>query len=291
MLTPRDILLLIVLPGAFAALAAAGLGWGRPGRRKAGAGAGWPAAIALAGAPLVAGLAVLRFHLTPHEALDRLRLLPALALVVSLLIGSLPRRAGQIAVALGGALAIGLMYHRVPAEGATWASLIVLAFLPGVLYFALEPLARRNPGPGLPALLLLVAIATTLVESASDSAVFGQHTIVLCSATGGLLVACAIVRRPDLSRGGLAAFLITWTMMLAFGDLCVDGVPSWRHRASWRLRRWRPGSARCGRSETPRHWGRFMVRLAAVAIPALIAAVPAAIEIVKLVQSQSEIGE
>ncbi len=290
MFSPQQILLLAVFPLLFCAVVAC-LAW-RPrlGRNAGEARApwGWPMAVALGGAILIAGLVSFPLRLPPREAFDWLLFLPAWALVLALVAIPL-RRMAVVLLAMGGLVSAWLLLPKPLGGRAGYGALIAGGLAPAVLHVMLRPLTKRNRGPGFVAALLLVALATTCVAWDSTGIQFGQYTVSLVGAAAGLLLACALVPKLDLSGGGLAVFLLIWIGMLLYGDQWAD-VPRWRTAllavaplAAWVVEI-PPLRAANGRIRTP-------VRIAAVAVPALLAAVPAAIELWKLLRSQTEVGE
>jgi hypothetical protein len=164
--------------------------------------------------------------------------------------------------------------------------MVVLGAAPGVLYALWRPLAVKRGGPNMLMVMLMVAGVTVVVESAGTAIQFGQYTIALAAALAGVLLGRLVLRRPNLSNGGAAAFVLVWMGLLMFGYLWAD-VPAWRTAvlAAAPLAAW---GAEIPRGLKP-FW-RGVVRLGLVAVPLAVVGVPAAMELVKLIQSQSEVG-
>ncbi len=282
MFTPREILWLAVLPGLVGLVAL----W-LASRRYHGTNgnpASWPAALAIGGAVLLAGVLTTGVHGPPREAFDWLILLPATAIVVGTLVQWM-HGWGVALVAIAGALAAWLL--AVP--GMTMADAVATAAAPGVVYALLVPATRQQNRSTLAASWLIVAAATTCVSMASTGITFGKYTVALSAVLGGVLLATLLARQASLSPGGLAVFVLIWTPLLVYGYAWVD-VPRWRALvllaaplALW-LGRF-PGIR--GRDPLV----RSAVVLAGVAALAAIAAVPAAMELVTTLRSQTQVGE
>ncbi|MFI5379766.1 MAG: hypothetical protein ACHRHE_10745 [Tepidisphaerales bacterium] len=278
MFTLREICLLGLMPGVVGHLVL----W-LVCRGKRGTTASWPAALAIGGGMPLAGVLASGIHGRPREAFDWLVLLPGCAMATGVLMHWIGVW-GMVLVAAGGVLSAWLL--AVP--GMTTGDAIATAAAPGVVYALLLPAARRQGGATLSASWLIVAAATTCVSMASTGITFGKYTVALSAALGGVWLATLIIRRASLSPGGLAAFVLIWTSLLVYGYEWVD-VPRWRVLVllATPLALWL-GEIPGIRSRGPRT--RSAVTLACVFAFAAIAAVPAVMELLTMLRSQTQVG-
>jgi hypothetical protein len=280
MLTLHDALLLGLVPFAVAVVGMV-MGWWRKVR-----GGGWGMVVAIAGGVLAAGLAEFLPKGMPKESMDWLVLLPVGALVVVLAVEFLPWWVGVVLVLLGGMGEVYLIALTLAEGGVSKEAMLLLGAAPGVLFALWRPLAVKRSGPNMVMVMLMVAGATVIVESAGTAIQFGQYTIALAAALAGVLLGRLVFRRPNVSNGGAAAFVLVWMGLLVFGSLWAD-VPAWRTAvlAGAPLVAW---GAEIPRGLKP-FW-RGVVRLGLVAIPLAVVGIPAAMELVKLIKSQTEVG-
>jgi hypothetical protein len=281
MLTLHDALLLGLLPLAVAVVAMA-LAW----RRKRAGGGGWAMVLAIAVGVLAAGLAEFMPKGMPKEAMEWLVLLPAGALAVGLAAEFLPWWIAVLLVLGAGIGEAYLMAMTLAAGGVTAGVMVVLGAAPGILYALWRPLAVKRGGPNMLMVMLFVAGVTVIVESAGTAIQFGQYTMALAAALAGVLLGRLVFRRPNVSNGGVAAFVLVWMGLLIFGYLWAD-VPAWRTAvlAAAPLAAW---GAEIPRGLKP-FW-RGVVRLGLVAVPLAVVGIPAAMELIRLIRSQSEVG-
>jgi hypothetical protein len=285
MFTPKDALLLILLPLLLSLAGGAAAFLSR--RSKSSHAPAWPLILALTGAPLIAGLVAFTPTGLPKESFDWLILLPLLPLVAALIIHVLPTWTSLILFLLASLLSAYILGLHLPAESLPTFTFILIAFIPAILYYLLLPLAHRRPAPAFPALFLLLATATVIVELAGTFIKFGQYTVALPAALGALLLLQLFFRNFPTSKGILAAFLLLWSAALTYGYLWAD-VPAQRTLllAVAPLTLW---LATLPKSLSP--FKRTILALLLVAIPLAFAACPAAKELITLLHSQTEVGQ
>ncbi len=291
MFTGQDVLQLMLLPLVFA-IAAMAFAW----RRKSSGGAprgeevkmgngsgGWAMTLAIGGAVLAAGSAQFRPKGLPREAMDWLVLLPLVGLAAGWVADGVPAWAATGLILVVGAVETWLIAMHLAAGTASLAAILLLGATPGVVYGVMQLLVKKRSGPGIVTMLLLIAGATVIVESAGTYIQFGQYTVALAAAMTGVLFGRVVFGGPEVSRGSLGAFLLIWTAMLTFGYLWAD-VPAWRTGllAVAPLGAWVAEIPR-GLRPLP----RALLRLAAVGVPLAVAGIPAAIELAKLLRSQT----
>jgi hypothetical protein len=293
MLTLHDALLLGLLPFLVATIATA-LTWRRKSSIKplpstASRPTGWPIVLAITVAVFLAGISEFVPKGIPKEAMNWLVLLPLIALLAGMAAEFCPWWGGWVAILLvlvAGCAQTYLIALTLASNSTSKAIMLLLAAAPAVVYTLWRPLALKRPGPTLLVLWLMIAGTTVVVESAGTFIQFGQYTLALVAAVAGILLATLIVRRPAISNGSLAAFVLLWMALLIFGNLWAD-VPAWRTAllAASPLAAWA--------AELPRGWKPFWrgtLRLALVAIPLAIVGIPAARELARLLNSQTDVS-
>jgi hypothetical protein len=218
--------------------------------------------------------------------MEWLVLLPAGALAVGMAVEFFSWWVGVLLVVGAGIGEAYLIAMTLAAGGVSRGAMLLLAIAPGVVFALWRPLAIKRPGPNMLLVWLLVAGATVIVEAAGTAIQFGQYTIVLPAAVAGVLLARLLLQRPGISNGSVAVFVLVWIGLLMFGYVWAD-VPAWRTAvlAAAPLAAW---GAEIPRGLKPL-W-RGVVRLGLVAVPLAVVAVPAAMELVKLMRSQTEVG-
>ncbi len=226
MFTLHDSLMLMLLPFALAAAATA-LAWRRKKSSDKARAGGWAMTVALAAGVLAAGLAEFPPKGLPREAMDALVLLPAMALVGGLMASVLPWWISPMVVLVAGGIDAWVIAMHLAPGSVPLLTMIILAVGPAMVYAALQPVIAKRSGVGMILLLLMLAGATVIVESAGTFIQFGQYTVALPAALAGILLARLILGRPEVSRGTWTAFVLVWTAILAFGYLWAD-VPALR---------------------------------------------------------------
>ena len=286
MIGPRDILIGIVLPMVFAAvcLVLVARPWGRGSRMHAAL--GWVLAVALG-----YGAAHLGLEGVPGEPLESqdwilLALLPGAVLIAILqVVPSVPRGivwAARVLLGAGMPVVLLLSYLRQVGEPwAVWTAVDAMMWLGGlgavcsVVWVCLARLERHDPGRSLPLGIGCAAGAAGLTVLMSASQSIGQLGLALAAALLGATLGSIGLKRSDAAAGSTAiAPLVLMAVVIVghfYAELTaanalllllaplgawVGQVPQVRRRPTWQ----------CG-----------LVRVGAVAVPAVIAVVLAAI--------------
>jgi len=239
MLTPHDILWSVVFPALLAVAAVVSVygGFRRRGDRAA---QPWGPALAVAGGFLFAYVGIAgRPPLPPVAAQGWLVYAGAAAVLVAVIATMLPPRGRLIDTVLSAALLVvtAWLLSRPRAEAIDpvtmekidprvfWAWTIGSAVAMVAWYFAMEWLARRRPGGGLPLLLSAAAGSAALVLVDSGSMSLGQITGGIALPLLVLAAAGWWFRDLSLARGGALAVAVTLLGMLLAGYYYAELTP------------------------------------------------------------------